>query len=154
MRDEIARQFGSDRLTEPIWQIQELIYEEGGSPARDMKFWSFYGRIGLIQEVSRYPIKEYQFFNLDGTLAAAGQDHYPRFRDLADTVTDKGGLSEEKLEHVRWLSQQIPAPFIRIDFLNAPAELVFLEFSAAPGMSHSRSPPVLHSVPQIVPRAK
>lgn len=139
MRAEIAGQFGHDRLADPIWQVQELIYEEGGRPARDMKFWSFYGRIGLIQEVSRHPIKEYQFFNLDGTLAVAGQDHYPRFKDPADTVTDKGGLSDEKLKHVCWLSQQIPAPFMRIDFLNAPDELIFLEFSAAPGMSNTVS---------------
>lgn len=133
----IVDQFGADSLDGFTWQVQELIYEDDGQPARDMKFYAFYGKVGLIQEVARHPTKQYEYFNEDFTLAECGRDHEPRFLDHSQTVTDKGGLSSEKMKTVEWLSEQIPAPFMRIDFVNAQSELVFLEFSSAPGMAHT-----------------
>lgn len=119
------------------WEVQELIKDGSSRPARDMKFYGFYGQIGLIVEVSRHPNTEYEFFNEDGSVAACGVDHAPRFLDPADATTDKGGLSEAKLETVRKLSLALPMPFMRIDFLNGADELVFCEFSSAPGRSHT-----------------
>lgn len=124
---------------EMTWEIQELVAEGPSSPARDMKFFAFYGEIGLIQEVVRYPRKQYEFFDPDGRIAPCGRDrsYETPFLDPADTITDKGGLSEEKIETARRLSLEIPTPFMRIDFLNGEKELVFCEFSASPGMSHT-----------------
>jgi hypothetical protein len=135
----IRSQFGGEALKEREWLVQELVLETGGRPARDMKFYTFYGQIGLIQEVDRYGALQYQFFDEDFEVAGCGRDHEPHFADPKDTVTDKGGLSESKLETVRLASLQIPAPFMRIDFLNGERELVFTEFSGAPGMSDSLS---------------
>lgn len=137
LSDAVVAQFGEPSLETMVFQIQELVYEDDTHPARDLKFYTFYGRIGLILEASRYPSRQYAYFNEDLTLAACGRDHEPRFRDPSMTIVDKGGLSAEKLEMVTWISEQIPVPFMRIDFLNTEAELVFVEFSSAPGMSHT-----------------
>jgi hypothetical protein len=137
LSQSVRKQFGEDALNEREWLVQELILEVGDRPARDMKFYAFYGQIGLIQEVDRYGAMQYEFFNEDFTVAVCGRDHEPRFTDPADTVTDKGGLSDAKLETVRRASLEIPAPFMRLDFLNGVTELVFTECSGAPGMSNS-----------------
>ncbi len=137
LSDAVVAQFGADSLDERVWQVQELVYERDDQPARDLKFYAFYGKIGLIQEVVRHPSMQYEYFNEDLTVAICGREHEPRFQDKSMTTTDKGGLSSEKMKTVRWISEQIPAPFMRIDFVNAESELVFLEFSAAPGMSHT-----------------
>lgn len=135
----IVKQLGVDSAHAVPWVLQELV-TAGGEPARDIKFYAFYGEIGLIQEVSRHPVKEYAFFDGDCRPAPCGRDHEPRFVDPSRTLTDHGGLSEAKLAAARELSAAIPVPFMRIDFLNADDELVFCEFSAAPGMSHTLSP--------------
>ncbi len=135
----IAAQFGAESLEERIWQVQELIYEGDRQPARDLKFYAFYGKIGLILEVVRYPSIQYEYFDDDLAGVSPGHDYLPRFQDKSMTTTDKGGLSSEKLKTVERISEQIPAPFMRIDFLNAESELVFVEFSSAPGMSHTQS---------------
>lgn len=124
---------------EQTWECQELVLGPDGRPGRDMKFFMFYGEIGLIQEVSRHPKKEYEFFDEDGTVADCGRDrsYEPPFENPKDTTTDKGALSEEKLELVRRFSRELPVPFMRIDFLNGRDDLQFLEFSSAPGMAHT-----------------
>jgi hypothetical protein len=137
LSEAIVAQFGPDSMNERTWQVQELVYEDETQPARDLKFYAFYGKIGLIQEVVRYPSRQYEYFNNDFSLAICGRDYEPRFEDKSLTITDKGGLSSEKVETVEWLSEQIPVPFMRIDFVNGESELVFLEFSSAPGMSHT-----------------
>lgn len=137
LSDAVVAQFGERSLETMVFQIQELVYEDETHPARDLKFYTFYGRIGLILEASRYPSRQYAYFNEDLTPAACGRNHEPRFTDPSMTIVDKGGLSAEKLEMVTWMSEQIPVPFMRIDFLNTEAELVFVEFSSAPGMSHT-----------------
>lgn len=133
----IVAEFGEGSLENLVFEIQELIYEDDGQPARDLKFYTFYGKIGLILEAVRYPFRQYAYFNEDLTRAICGRDHEPLFRDKSRTITDKGHITEENLEKVRWMSAQIPVPFMRIDFLNAQPEMAFVELSSAPGMSHS-----------------
>lgn len=139
MVSAIDQQLGAAYLTDEQWQVQELVYEADTTPARDLKFYAFYGEIGLVQEVSRHEKPQYEFFDADGTVARCGRAHEPRFADPSQTITDKGGVSAERLETVRHLSREIPAPFMRIDYLNGVDELVFLEMSSAPGMAHTLS---------------
>lgn len=138
MSREIASQLGVASPSDVEWQVQELV-TEGHLPARDLKFYCFYGRIGLIVEVSRYPTRQYAYFNEDGSEADCGKTHMPRFEDPTLTITDKGGIGPEKLQTVRWISEQIPVPFMRIDFLNTGSGMLFCEFSSAPGESHTLS---------------
>lgn len=139
MVGSVEQQLGSTYVTDELWQVQELVYEADTTPARDLKFYAFYGEIGLVQEVSRHQKPQYEFFDEDGTIAACGRVHEPRFTDQSLTITDKGGLSDARLETVRELSREIPAPFMRIDYLNGVDDLVFLEMSSAPGMAHTLS---------------
>lgn len=138
-----AARVAEDQLGWPIanteWQVQSPV-TRNGQPAVDMKFYVFYGEIGLIQEVSRHPRVQYEYFNEDFTIAPCGREHEPRFSDPSQTTVDKGGLDEAKLEQVRELSRSIPAPFMRIDYLNGDEALVFCELSSAPGMSNTLSP--------------
>lgn len=132
-------QLGTDSPDEVRWQVQELVLGADGQPARDLKFYAFYGQIGLILEASRYPVREYAYFDEDLVEAACGKDHEPRFRDTSHTTVDRGALTPQRLHTVKRISEAIPVPFMRIDFLNAPHELKFCEFSSAPGMSHTLS---------------
>lgn len=133
------KQMAPQSADEITWELQELVQEYDHTPARDLKFFAFYGQVGLVQEVLRHPVKQYEFFNADGSLADCGRDrtYEPRFLDPEDTITDKGGLTMDKLETAQDLSLQIPAPFMRIDFLNGAEGLLFCEFSSSPGMSHT-----------------
>lgn len=116
------------------WQVQDLVLGGDGLPARDLKFFCFYGRIGLIMEIARYPEVGYAYFS-GATLrpVRGGNPGRPRISPSLGTLTDTGGVSEEMFERVRSLSRQIPAPFVRIDFHAGADELVFCEFSAGPG---------------------
>lgn len=133
---EIDEGFKKHFFKSDVWCVQELICEnkEKMVPARDIKFYMFYGRIGLIQEVVRYPKQQYEFFSENMELAICGRDHEPRFKDKSLTITDKGGLTEKHFEVAKYVSKQIPSPYMRIDFLLSDEGLVFCEFSHAPGM--------------------
>ena len=142
VRDEAARQLARQDVDLIEWQVQELVCEAPGTPARDLKFYSFYGEVGLIVEVVRNPTRQYEYFDPDGRIADSGRVHsvQPPFKDPRDTVTDKGFISGEMFKTVRRLSLSIPAPFMRIDFLLGQGELVFCEFSSSPAFSHIHPP--------------
>jgi hypothetical protein len=137
MIEMIEEEFGSSFLYDAPWQVQELIRGPDSSPARDVKFYAFYGEIGLIQEVSRHEDRLVQYFDPDGSVADCGQRHQPFFTDPSATTVDKGGLPESALAEVRELSRSIPAPFMRIDYLLGERDLVFLEMTSAPGNLHT-----------------
>lgn len=117
------------------WELQDLVLLNE-RPAPDLKFYCFYGEIGVVLEVSRYPEWRYAYF--DGSLSPIDlrNESRPAFKSLSDTSVYGNGLSEENLEIVRSLSLEIPVPFMRLDFLNSDDGLVFCEFSSAPGASH------------------
>ncbi|WP_087004355.1 ATP-grasp fold amidoligase family protein [Brevibacterium yomogidense] len=131
------REVGDPESTE--WELQRLVTWQG-RPAPDLKFYCFYGEIGTVLEVTRHPSLHYAYF--DGGLKpiAFRSDVKPKFDDLSSTSVLTGGLDEAKLDIVRRYSAEIPVPFMRIDFLNSDRDLVFCEFSSAPGLSHSLHP--------------
>lgn len=134
IRAVAARQLGGPPK-EHRWRVQELVLGADGLPARDMKIYCFYGDIPLIVEIRRFPTVEYAYF--DGNLepVVPGHKPLPPFADPSETTVDRGGLCPAKLAQARALSLELPVPFMRIDFHNAPDELVFCEFSSAPGRS-------------------
>ena len=140
MAPMLATQVGVSDPHDVDVQVQELVFEGPDRPARDFKFYTFYGEIGMFSEVSRYPTKQFAYFNPDLTVADCGREHEPRFRDPADTIADKCGLTASEVELVKRISLEIPAPFMRIDMLRGESELVFCEFSSSPGASDTLSP--------------
>lgn len=132
-----AEQLGPDAVERSTWRIEELVEDGDGRPARDLKFYTFYGHVGLVLEVSRYPVREYAHFDEDLLPVDPGFEHEPRFRDPTQTTVDRGALTPQMLDLVRRVSLSIPVPFMRIDFLKSSYTLTFVEFSSAPGMSHT-----------------
>ena len=115
------------RVETDDWLIEELILEDkvNHTPASDIKFYCFYGRVGLILEITRYPERKHCWWTADGQRIRTGKYDEDLFKGH--------GVSIDEIEMAANLSQEIPAPFIRIDFLRSEDGLVFGEFTAKPG---------------------
>lgn len=114
-------------VDEDAWFIEQLIYENEKQllPARDLKFYSFYGKVGLILEIVRDPEIRHSWWTRDGKRITTGK--------YEATLFAGQGVSESEIEQVENLSSEIPAPFLRIDFLKSESGLVFGEFTPKPG---------------------
>lgn len=108
------------------WSYEEIIYEdvEKKKPGRDLKFYCFYGKVALVLEIVRFPEARYCMWTADGEKINTG---------VYSSLFDGDGVSEEQLELASKISSEIPAPFIRIDFIKSYDGLVFGEFTARPG---------------------
>ncbi|MFP4319538.1 MAG: ATP-grasp fold amidoligase family protein [Phormidium sp.] len=118
-------------VTEDKWIVQELIYEdaERTQPARDLKFYCFYGEVALILEICRFPEKQFCWWN-----AKLEQIKTGLYEDKGFTGA---GVTPEQIKFAASMSAKIPTPFIRIDFLKGWQGLVFCEFAALfPGEYH------------------
>jgi len=111
-------------VTEDKWIVQELIYEdaERTQPARDLKFYCFYGEVALILEICRFPEKQFCWWNAKLEQIKTGLYEDKRFTGA--------GVTPEQIKLAASMSAKIPTPFIRIDFLKGGQELVFCEFEA------------------------
>lgn len=127
LKEAMQRDIASGAVQEDAWLIEQLIYENRRQllPARDMKFYSFYGKVGLILEIVRDPEIRHTWWTRDGKRIGTGK--------YEATLFAGRGVSEAEIERVEKLSSAIPAPFMRIDFLQEESELVFGEFTPKPG---------------------
>lgn len=129
--DELLEQMHKDLITHWVekdeWMLEELILEdpEKHIPARDVKFYTFYGKVGVILEITRFPEPRYCWWNASGERIHVGK--------YEEQVFKGKGVSQEELSMVNELSKKIPTPFVRIDFLRAHDGLVFGEFTPKPG---------------------
>ena len=117
------------------WMVEELILEDhaAGTPARDLKFFCFYGEVVLYLEVRRHGGKsEYSFRTPDNRPVAPGNWNYEYFEGQ--------GASTEEMDLARQISLEIPHPFCRIDMLKSEDGLVFGEFTPRPGGYNRFSP--------------
>ncbi|GAB3058601.1 ATP-grasp fold amidoligase family protein [Virgibacillus ainsalahensis] len=114
-------------VSEDQWYIEELILENKPEkiPASDIKFYCFYGKVGLILEISRYPELKYCWWTADGKRIHTGK--------YEDNPFKGKGVTQDEMELASYISAQIPAPFMRIDFLRSDKDLVFGEFTPKPG---------------------
>ncbi|QBI19345.1 hypothetical protein ER308_07165 [Egibacter rhizosphaerae] len=113
------------RIKTDEWAREELVEdvaEEG--PARDVKFYCFYGRVGLALEIVRDPETRHCWWSRDGERIATGK--------YEDSAFEGVGVSDADFEMVERFSAEIPAPFMRIDFLHGRNGLVFGEMGAKP----------------------
>ena len=124
LETKIAARKAADR-----WLAEELIAEnEEGAPGRDLKFYCFYGKCGLVLEIVRKPENRYCFWLPDGSHTETGKYEGKLF--MGD------GVSPDQVALAESLSAKIPVPFLRLDFLRShlhPQEMVFGEFTPSPG---------------------
>lgn len=114
-------------VAEDKWMSEELILEnsEERQAASDLKFYTFYGKVGLILEISRFPERKHCWWTATGERIRTGKYEEQLFKGA--------GVTDEEIKLVEQMSQSIPAPFVRIDFLRSETGLVFGEFTAKPG---------------------
>jgi hypothetical protein len=106
------------------WITEELILD-GKRPARDLKFYCFYGQVVMVQEVERLPAFRRAFWSPDGSLVETGK---------GNTLVNGYGAGNEQVAIAERISAEIPAPFMRVDMLRVGKEnLVVGEFTPRPG---------------------
>lgn len=117
----------TNQVSDDRWNIEELIMEDvkHSIPAADVKFYSFYGTVGLVLEIIRYPELKYCWWTADGQRVHTGKYEDEPFKGK--------GITPQEVQMASYISGQIPAPFTRIDFLRSEDGLVFGEFTPKPG---------------------
>lgn len=127
LEEHMAKDLATGWVAENNWLAEELVVEdfEKKIPARDLKFYSFYGKVGLILEITRYPELRQCWWTRDGKRIRTGKYEEQLFKG--------DGVTEEEIAFIEQLSKKIPAPFVRIDFLKSEEGLIFGEFTAKPG---------------------
>ena len=114
-------------INDDVFNVEEYVYDDTEKiiPARDLKFYTFYGEVGLVLEVSRYPVRENWWWSAEGKPVETGK------YELAKSTGY--GITPEQIEIAKNISLQIPAPFMRIDFLKGHDQIYFTGFCSAPG---------------------
>ncbi|WP_017185326.1 ATP-grasp fold amidoligase family protein [Alkalibacillus haloalkaliphilus] len=106
------------------WYMEELI-EENGESTTDYKFYTFYGEVALILEITRVPEVKYCWWSKDGKRVSLAK--------YDDRLYKGKGVSQEIIDKVETISQEIPLPFMRIDFMKSEEDYIFNEFTPYPG---------------------
>lgn len=112
--------------------IEELVSLEAG-PAKDWKFYTFYGEVSLVIEIDRsLGSPKYCFYDSLGEVTDAGI--YP-----SEDLFVGSGVSKNAFELASKVSLTIPSPFIRVDFLSSGEEFLGGEITSNPGYFHMYS---------------
>lgn len=120
----IKSQMETKEILSHRFHLEEMIVEEDGAPARDFKFYAFYGEVGLVIEIIRKPETRHCFY-VDGKPASVGKYAGELFKgtEIPKGLTDA----------IRAVSLELPVPFTRIDVYKAKDGVVFGEFTHTPG---------------------
>jgi hypothetical protein len=132
LRDRMAENLKSGVVKADAWNVEAYISTVTGEPARDIKFYSFYGEVVLVLEVRRTPKVEYCWWLADGRpLNLSG------IEDVAGKYSGRlfsgDGFKPAWRELAERISLEIPTPFCRIDFLSSGDDVFFGEFTPRPG---------------------
>lgn len=131
LRDHAQALLSSERVAKDAWIQEELVLDAAHTdetPARDLKFFTFYGQIKRIDEIARFPSESKDFYDGAGTRLETSP-----FKNWSGKRLDGAGVTEDELQLIKRISLSIPAPFIRIDMLKGRQGLVLGEFTPAPG---------------------
>lgn len=119
------------RLASPAWIVEELITNSNnpGGGSFDWKCYTFYGKVMLTGVIQRRPEHREVWFDHSGSVIDRGFSRCDLFLNDISLDSRAVQLAEE-------ISLKIPAPFVRIDFLDSPAGYVLGEITARPGTFH------------------
>lgn len=110
-------------------RFKEFIVEEyvgGEEEVRDLKFYTFYGEIGLVLEIKRMKDgNRHCFYNSEGDVIDVGR--YDR------TLFKGNGFSETEKQYAIEVSRAIPSPFVRVDLISGEKGSFVGEITAHPG---------------------
>lgn len=127
LRQSLAQDVASGEIPEDSWIEERLILSDHDctAPARDIKFYCFYGVVGLALETVRMPEVRRCWYDRNGETTRTGK--------YASLEFTGHGVPEGYIELAETISQRVPAPFLRIDFLASPDGPVLNEFTPKPG---------------------
>ncbi|WP_254846677.1 ATP-grasp fold amidoligase family protein [Oceanobacillus sojae] len=127
LKHRMEKDLLENKVEQDAWRIEELILEDAANKVsgRDVKFYCFYGKTGVILEIIRTPEIKYCWWNGKGERIQTGKYDDKAFEGL--------GVLQEEIEMAERISKMIPSPFMRIDFLRSEDGLVFGEFTPKPG---------------------
>lgn len=123
----IAGDLASGRVRQDRWVTENLLWNrnEPACIAPDWKFYMFYGEVGMIGKMNRFPDMAEVWFDERGGKKDLGY--------VQDSFTlDVPDMNPDLLETARAASLEIPAPFIRVDLLETDEGPAFCEFTARP----------------------
>lgn len=125
--ESMQRDLQTGAVEADAWIVEQLVYEDRTErqPARDIKFYSFYGKVGLILEIVRDPEIRQCWWTVSGERIGTGKYEESLFHGL--------GVNSEEIAMAEKISSEVPVPFLRIDFLRGENGLVFGEFTPKPG---------------------
>ncbi len=145
-RGAIAALLTSGKISADEWIVEEYIAPKSGTIPSDLKFYTFYGRVGLIQEINRDEADtRYCFWSRSGRVLETG-----KFRNRRGFTSFLGdGATTSEISIAEELSTKIPAPSVRIDFLKGESSLCFGEFTPRPGAYHTFHDPIDRKLGQL-----
>ncbi|OYQ81598.1 hypothetical protein B9T19_02710 [Ignatzschineria sp. F8392] len=108
------------------WMSEELLKDKEGNLARDVKFYCFYGKVGLILDTSRHGEIKRCWFDVDLNYINNGKYENNLFKGKRDNIL------EVLVKKAEQLSLEIPSPFVRIDFLVCDENIYLGEFTPIP----------------------
>lgn len=110
------------------WMWEEMILEDtqARKPARDLKFYAFYGEVVIMRESDRVDGEtKVAFWDAESVQQEMGHEQHYDF--------ERVGFTPDEAKIVSDISLQIPYPYARIDMLRGEAGLVVGEFTPRPG---------------------
>lgn len=124
------------RVPSPIWTVEELMSDSAnpGQSAHDWKFFSFYGAIHRIGRIQRHPERAEVWMTGKGRRVEIAT---PRPEGVIDLPVCEA--PPELVEQALRIGLEIPAPFVRIDFMGSDRGFVLGEFTARPGTIYDYS---------------
>jgi hypothetical protein len=105
------------------WISEDLLFSDG-LIARDLKFYMFYGNVGLVLESQRQPNLRRCWYDANGQYVRTGKYENSLFEGAGD-FTEARELAER-------ISLELPTPFARIDTLADNGRIYFGEITPMP----------------------
>jgi len=127
LKQHISYLLNSKVVKKDLWKVEAFVSDKNGNPPNDIKFYAFYGQIGWVVEIQRFPEAKYHIMNGSGATIKSS-----RYKESQCFVGN--GVNKEDLLLAEKISLEIPSPFIRIDFIRASEGLFFTEFTSRPGV--------------------
>ena len=127
LEKNLKNDLSSGRVKKDDWKAEELVFEDKKKlqPGRDLKFYCFYGNVALIRERLTFPEVIHCWWTPRGQCVRTGI--------YEDKLFQGDGITNNQISIAALVSKEIPAPFLRIDFLKSSDGIVFNEFTPRTG---------------------
>ncbi|MGO2481119.1 ATP-grasp fold amidoligase family protein [Glutamicibacter ardleyensis] len=130
LRQSMITMVAEGIIKEDQWIRERLIFgdHDSSSPARDLKFYTFYGEPFLSLETVRMPKVERCWYDNYSNLIDTGKYSNELFVGY--------GIPDEYYAIAAEIGKNVPAPFVRVDLLASPDGAVLNEITPKPGGAH------------------